>query len=391
MGPENLGVSGLILASASACLLFTNLGLDIVGTRKIAGAKERPKEIIETIVALRWRIASFLFVLFAAYSVYLLLTTQQFYQAWLVGALYLSTSALNPIWILQGLEELPVQNRVMALTSLLAAAAYVLFFRPGMPAGSDIAVLAASNILALILLWHHVRSRTGSYFLGRFDIHAVKGLLLESKWAFAIQCSTFIYIHMDMILVASLTSFEQAGVYRAANALLTPVTLLTTISSSLLYPRLVVWLANDPKQMRERQIKISLIYLCLGSIALVAILFLAPFLISLLFGPQFGASTWPFIVLFASRVVLSIADVFAWGIMASGHDKFFAITTFLAASFSLPCNLYYIPRYGAIAAAAVNLVAQLMILTFAVYFSRRIYYKASALYLDQGKERESIL
>ena len=39
MGPKNLGVSGLILATSAACSLFVNLGLDIVGTRKIAGAK----------------------------------------------------------------------------------------------------------------------------------------------------------------------------------------------------------------------------------------------------------------------------------------------------------------------------------------------------------------
>ena len=184
----------------------------------------------------------FLFVLWLSYSIYLLISKSQFYMAWLMGAFFMFTSALNTGWILQGLEELPVQNRVMCLTSVLAAAAYVFLFRPGMPAGSDIAVLTVSNVVGLCLIWKHVRRQTGASVVGRFDYGEVKELLHESRWAFAVVCTVFVYAQLDMILLARFASFEQAGIYRAAFSLITPLSLLTGISGSLLYPRFVVWL-----------------------------------------------------------------------------------------------------------------------------------------------------
>jgi O-antigen/teichoic acid export membrane protein len=376
MGPTNLGVSGLILATSSASSLFVDLGLDILGTRKIAGAKERSKELIELVVGLRWRIATGLFVLWIFYSIYLLCNGSQFYVAWFIGAFYMFTSALNTTWILQGLEELPAQNRVNCVTSVLAAAAYVVLFRPGMRAGADIAVMTVSNIIGLCLLWKYVRRETGASIIGRFDYVGAKMLLYESRWAFAVVCTVFVYLQLDMILLARFAGFEQAGVYRAAASLLTPVSLLVGISSTLLYPRFVVWLKQNPDRMWHRQKRIALLYLLVGSVATAAMFVIGPPLVTFLFGHRFSASIWPFLVLFASKVEVLIGGVFGWAIMAAGRDKLFVIAGLIAGTFSVCCNIYYIPRYGAIAAAAVNFTSEGIIVLLTMYFSRREYSKA---------------
>lgn len=386
MGPKNLGVSGLILATSGACTLFVNLGLDIVGTRKIAGAKEKSKEIVELIVGLRWRVGMCLFVLWIFYSIYLLLNKSPFYAAWLVGAFFMFTSALNTGWILQGLEELPVQNRVMSLTSLVSAAMYVFLFRPGMSAGSDIAVMTVSNILGLCLVWKYVRTQTGASVVGRFDLTEVKALLYESRWAFAIVCTVFVYVQLDMILLARFGSFEQAGIYRAAFSLITPISLLTGISSSLLYPRFVAWLKQDPQRMWRRQKKIALLYLSVGSVVTGAMFIIGPSLITLLFGRRFSAATWPFLILFASRIEVLLSGVFGWGLMASGRDKLFVIAGLLAAAFSLGANIYFIPRYGAIAAAMVSFASEGIIVLSTMWFCWRNYSKVLILDTRQVKE-----
>jgi len=371
MGPRNLGVSGLIMSTSAACTIFVNLGLDILGTRKVAAAKEESKGIIELVLGLRWRVGICLFALYVAYAIYLLVTRSEFYKAWFIGAVFMFTSALSTNWILQGLEELPIQNRVMSLTSVLAAAAYVLLFRPGMPAGSDLAVLTGSNIVGLWLIWRHVHKRTGASVFGRFDFREVKGLLYESRWAFAVVCTVFVYGQLDMILLARLASLEQAGIYRAAFSLITPISLLTAISSSLLYPRFVVWLKQSPQRMWQRQKKIALTYLAVGSVGVAVLFIVGPPLVRLLFGRRFDASIWPFLILFASRIEVLINGVFGWGIMASGGDKLFVLSSVVAALFSLSSNIYCIPRYGAVAAASASFAAEGIIVLLTMYFCWR--------------------
>ena len=82
-----------------------------------------------------------------------------------------------------------------------------------------------------------------------------------------------------------------------------------------------------------------------------------------------------------------ISGVFAWGIMASGRDKLFVLASFTAAAFSLGSNIYFIPRYGAIAAATISFASEGIIVLVTMYFCRREYSKASLLETIQLEER----
>jgi len=389
MGPKNLGVSGLIIATSAACSLFINLGLDISGTRKIAVSKDGSRDIIELVIGLRWRIGAFLFALWVIYSIYLLFSKSEYFLAWVLGAFLMITSSLNTGWILQGLEELPVQNRIMCITSVLSAVMYVLFFRPGMPAGADIAVMTISNIVGLWLVWIYVRRRTGASVFGHFDYGQAKALLYESRWAFAIVCTVFVYLQLDMILLAKFASFEQAGAYRAASSLIVPLTLLAGISGTLLYPRLVVWHQQDPWRVWSRQKNIVLVYLITGIIGVGVISVAARPIMGLLFGSRYSAAVWPFIILFCSKVEVLISGVFGWGVMASGRDRLFLFASLAAASLSLCLNVIFIPRYGALAAATVNFVAEAVILLLTMYFCWQQHSEMIGTVQNQAKEGAS--
>lgn len=372
MGPENLGVSGMIIATASGFSLFINLGHDIVGTRKIAVAKASSSDIIELVIGLRWRMAGLFFLIWTGYCFYLMLNKSPYFIAWSLGAVFMATNSLNTGWILQGMEELPLQNRVMSITSVMTAAIYVAFFRPGMPAGADIAAIVASNIVGLIVMWRYVKKKTGASIFGRFNIRDAKGLVYEGRWAFFIAFTVYVYLQLDMILVARFASLEQAGAYRAAISLISPIAILTSISGTLLYPRLAVWYQQNPESMWIMQKKIALSYLFIGA-GLCGIMFIAgPPLVKLLFGDRFEAAIMPFLILLASKVLVLISGVFGWGIMASGRDKRFFVASFSAAMFSLGSNICFVPAYGAVAAACTNFVSEGIVVLLTICFCRQI-------------------
>jgi O-antigen/teichoic acid export membrane protein len=90
--------------------------------------------------------------------------------------------------------------------------------------------------------------------------------------------------------------------------------------------------------------------------------------------------------LFASRIEVLLSGVFGWGLMASGRDKLFVIAGLLAAAFSLGANIYFIPRYGAIAAAMVSFASEGIIVLSTMWFCWRNYSKVLILDTRQVKE-----
>lgn len=371
MGPENLGLSALVVSTASAVSLLSNLGLDIVGTRRIAVDKHNARATIELIVGLRWRVSGILLVGWLAYCLVRLASGSANGLAWPLGAALMMTSGLNTQWILQGLEDLPTQSRIGALTSVLTASAYVLFFRPGVSAGADIAVQTLAAFVGLILAWRAIGKRTSARIFGTFDLRGAKDLLWSARWAFAVIITIFSYTTLSTILVARLGSLEQAGIFRAARTLALPITMLSGISGALLYPRLAVWNSISQSLLWRRQRQVGLAYAALSAAVLLLAIPLARPLVKLVLSEVYVASVGPFLILLAAGCTVLINGVFGWGIMAAGRERLYVLAGLCAGLVSIAACFVLIPAYGATGAAVSSLAAELIILAMTVYFSRR--------------------
>ena len=89
----------------------------------------------------------------------------------------------------------------------------------------------------------------------------------------------------------------------------------------------------------------------------------APSLVGLIYGPAYVAAVPAF------QVLAWVGTFAAWGaareywLVAEGATKYSPLTTILGALVNLGLNLWLIPSFGILAAAATTLVAQVMVVS----------------------------
>jgi len=362
MGPENLGISGTVLGASSVVALFSNLGLDIVGVRRISVNKENAKELIQLVVGLRTRLS---FAYAAIWLLCVLLLVDKSPTAllpWLLGAPLIITASLNTSWILQGLEEVPLQTRSTALSALLAGGIYCAFFRPGMPAGADLAVIWVTTLCALIYNWSIIRQRLVAGAFGAFNWSKALTLLWDARGAFGIVLSLAGYLQLDVLFVAYFRSAADVGEYRCALTLIGVVTTVTAVVPTLLYPRFAVWHRQGARLLWSRQIQITALLSLVGLLLSPVVLFASRPMFHILFGLRFDGAVTPFILLAIASIIVLINGVFAWALIAAGRDGEFFMLSVATSIVSVVVNLLVVPTYGITGAAATRVGCECMIL-----------------------------
>jgi len=125
LGPEQLGVGAFVLSVASQVAVLGDLGLNYSGVRVLINNPEKRCQIISLVWGARLRAA----VLFSAM---LLIGVQVFRPVgslaqWLLAIPYLFLLILNPQWIFQALERVPVFNAIQLVQVVIMALDFILY------------------------------------------------------------------------------------------------------------------------------------------------------------------------------------------------------------------------------------------------------------------------
>jgi len=111
--------------------------------------------------------------------------------------------------------------------------------------------------------------------------------------------------------------------------------------------------------------------LCIGLPIAVGGGLLAPGLITLVFGADYGPSALPLSILIASIPFLLYKDIAMVAMVAGGHEKAVLRFTALAVVVNLVGNLLVIPRFGMVGAAATTLATEVLRALLGAFYVRR--------------------
>ena len=359
LGPLNLGVSALVQTTGAQAALVYNGGLDPVAVRRIAADKTCAGPVTAAVITFRMVMAV---VVYAAWcAVVLCVVPGPRQSAWLVGGLLMVTSASSVVFAFQGLEKLPVQNAIAAGTSLLMAVSYFSLFKPGMPLGSDLYVLASVGLLSSAVSWWFYCKASGTGPLARPDMKMLSSLFGESWRYWLLALVSFFYTLFQFPLINYFLGERSTGVYRSAWLMASGLEMLFGSITALLLPRMVVWKQESGAHLRAQQGRLLKIFLLVGLPLTGALMLASPFIYHVFFGPAYLGGIHIFQVLAAGRLVVFIGQIYIWGAVAAGLDKEFLLITICGAVFSVAANAALLPAYGLAAAAAVSVATELII------------------------------
>jgi PST family polysaccharide transporter len=376
LGPINLGISAQVQLLSQQLALGFNGGIDSIGLRLIA--RDRAEALPTLTTALNFRLGLALLL-----SMGWLLVSMILFEpgprrnAWLLGIPLLLIASLNTTFVYQGLGRLPLYTAIISVGSITTSGIYLLFFTPGIAVGSDLMVSSVVSglaaVAALIACNRYLLDRGwfSSLLTQPIKLAAIKALLADGWRYWLLAVVVYLYSAFPLLLVSYFHGDAAAGVFRAAFLMAIALELLFGSINSLLLPKLVGWHKEGLGVLWARQTDLLRLHLVIGISAGLVAVAVATVVFDRFMGRQFSESVGLFQVLVVGRVIVFVGQIYAFGLIALQLDSNFLRSTLGGAIFSLVANLALIPKFGALAAALVSVLVELVICTQYFFLERR--------------------
>ena len=377
LGPEKLGISGMILAVLAPVTLLVDLNQDVSLVRryKTCETDDARAQLIRETFLFRGLLCLACMAVIAC----VLAITGLPGADWRLGIMaafpLLLVSVGQGAWVLQAQENMPARYRALMVQSVISAGCYFAFFRPGRtPTGSDIIVMAAAVGTEYSLGWWYARrplrsalSSQPGFSVWRWS-ELVRGLrtaghaFWDGRWLAITGLLSYLYVYLQSPLIGLLLGNEALGQYRTAGTLLNAFQSFAAMIPALLYPRMIEWHRIGPAHLWAKQLKFASVALFFFIPCALAAFLLAPHIYRLLYGPVFLSAAYPFALLLVARMLSVINGIFGWGLWAQHRDRLMLWLTVGTAIISLALNFWLIPRLGLIGASGVCVICETLML-----------------------------
>lgn len=366
LGPENYGISGVVLGLLPVVILLTNLSMDTVLVREYSSYQSagRLERVVRHILGFRF----FATLAIAAVGVPFLLSRPPYLVCWLLAVPFFLSQSARPYWLLQAEGKLYLHYAGMLVQTLVSAFVILVFFRPGQALGSDLVAYGLGGLAAFAFAWFRIRRTIPLPALGSDTLATVSQTALCAKWIFITGIFSGLYTAAEMPLLAHFRSASEAGTYRVATSLAQNVYTLIAFSNALLYPLLVRWQESGPRFLFRQQLKVLALYAG-GAVAVVGFfVLLAPWVFRFLYADEYDAAIGPFCLLILAKAFMLMAGIFSWGMMAARRDRTLLAIIAPISLLAIAAAFLLVPKFGAVASAliAVGHAAAFFILSFAV-------------------------
>lgn len=356
-GPESLGKLSYIQAISALTVFITVLGLDHIIVKDLARQPSNTKYISTIFItqllawftqciiiyAIIWYIGdgdieSDLFVIFCWISI-----SVYFSRATVIKLYFQSINLPKKI----GLAAL--KSRLLALTYLFLALfldftyEYVVAFIP-----------LQASLQFLFLFFDYKKIQIIEL---HFDFKILKKVLIEAQPLLVAGAMYPLFMQADIVLIASMMSKTDAGIYSAAGKLISQFAFIGTIITMTFYLPLAKKVdenADDLNIFFSGLIKILFIF---GLLSAIFVGIFADYIVKILFGDEFGDAASIVRILIWKVVVIYLAAIFSRMLILMNLAKFELIKSIVAASFSLSMNYLFIPIYGLYSAAIISVLS----------------------------------
>ncbi len=375
LGSASLGKFAVATSLVFIVTTASDLGLATLTIRDVAKDKSRAQSYLLNIVTLKLLLS---LVAFAALFITLkLLKTPEDTSlvAYIFGISMVVTAISSPAGFLFRAHEKMEYEGLTAVLGIMASVALSAVF---LIKGYGIMGIAAANLIgaciSTIAIWIFYLKRFGfprlslDFALWRYALTA--GVLL-GVGAFA----WVIYYRVGIVMLSVLRGDEAAGWYNAAYRVFTICNLVPAIFLGALFPRLSSDHDRPQEELRALSQRALRYLTILGIPAAMGLAILAPKIIFVVFGPEFGPSIGVLQIISWAIAVTFFANTFGFlTVSIKGKEVMYALFSFIGMVVNISLNLALIPRFGVIGAASATLATEVVVCTcFYLYVSKTLF------------------
>lgn len=361
LGVTNIGICNFVDNIINYFLVFSTMGISVLGVREIAAVRDNRKErdkAFSSLLALN-AATTFVAAVVLAVAIFVVPSLVPYRKLLFVGVAKLIANSLFLEWLFRGIEDFQyITNRSIIIKTLYVVAVFV-FVRK--PEDYDIYYLLLALTVILNALVNAVHSR-------RFVSFSLKDIKLGDfvKPYFLLGLNyilSAVYTSFNVIYLGFVQDAEQVGYYTSATKILSMITALFSACTTVLLPRMSAVLSEGKVEDFRRYVVNTIEILFLIGIPAVFLLQAeAMDIIRLISGAGYEGAILPMKIV-APMILISGLDqiLIVQILMPLKKDVRILINSAVGASVGIILNLLLIHSLGARGSAIVWICAELSV------------------------------
>lgn len=382
LGPARFGIVNYAIAYVVLLEPLAKLGLDQIVVRDLARDPSHQSETLGTAFGLK--LAASLINLCLIVSTAIFIKADSPATQWAV-AIFAVGATLSSF----GVIEFWFQSQIEAKYVVWARNSAYIFINVVKVALIQLKAPLVAFVIALVL--EQALAYVGMVIVYRWRGHLMRAWkfswerarsLLQESWPLIISgIVIFIYMRIDQLMLGSMVGEEAVGIYSAAVKVsemwyFVPGAIVQSVFPSVVQAR-EIGLAVYNKRVQK---VFNLMTLISYGVA-IPMTFVAPYLIQVMYGPQYAAAASMLTILVWSGVFASLGLARETFLTTEGLMKFSAATAATGAVVNIILNLLLIPQYEGNGAAIATIFSQIC----AVYLSNLFYRETRPIFWRQTK------
>lgn len=373
LGVEDTGKYTFALSFTTLFAIFIDLGLAPVLTREIAKAKEKSKEYLANILALKIPLAVVTYLMVAAVINILGYPTVTKQLVYLSGVIMFLDSFAITFWaVMRGQQRLKYESIAVVILQLVTVAGglLVLYFQLGL--NLLMAALMLGSLINLIYAIIIIKKRLGISIMPRYEAKVLK-MLFRIGLPFALAgIFNRIYTSLDTVLLSTLSGDAAVGWYSIPSKITGALQFLPMAFMAALFPAMSDYFVTD-KEKLKRTFEKAMHYLMIVSMPMAAgIIVLARPVILQVYTSEYLNSILPLKILMVSLFFLFINFPVGYLLNACNKQTTNTINMGVTVLVSVILNIILIPRFSYLGAAVTALVSTVILFLLGMYWVPKI-------------------
>lgn len=363
LGKEGVGLYGYSFSVAHYFSLFCMLGILNYGVREVSKVNHdisKRSRIFQQIFAIQ--LCSGILSLIT----YLVIVTYFVHSnttVFLIQGLFVVASMLDVSWFLFGMENFKTTTIISVINKVITTICIFLLIRKPSDVYLYAAILSLGSLLNNVFYWIIVKKHTEyikNGFAG-FNEH-VKPILILFIPVIAIN----IYKYIDKIMLGSMMSVTDVGIFEAAEKLQNFPLCLIAAFGTVMLPRISNMVANKKSGDVARYNMLSFVIIMFLTFGLAfGLAGISQSFIPIFYGEGYEDSVDVLLWLLPSMVFVGWANIIRTQyLLPRCLDRSFCISVIAGAVINVIANFFLIPLYGAIGAAISTTIAELTVCTY---------------------------
>ncbi len=363
LGSTALGINSYIWAILSYFIMFSKLGCSSLGSRLIA----KNRDDIEKRSKAFFEIYYIQFTMTILMSILYLLFSILFLKDKIVIALIKSISLFAVFfevsWVFNGLEKFKTNISKNVIIKIFTFILIVIFVKNSDDLWKYALIMSLSSFVANIIWIKFLKN----------EIHYVKvkpkEVIKYLKPSFLLFIPIFaksIYTSMDQLMLGSLTSMSEVGLYSQSAKFMKIPYIFTNALSTIMSPKNSNLVAKNNEKQVKKNIEKSVNFIMFLVFPIVlGLIVVSDEMIPLFLGKEFLRSSNILKILLIATIFVSFANIFSTQyITPKEKDKVYVIAMCIGAVVNTILNFIFIPIFDALGAALGTLLTEFIVMLY---------------------------